>query len=265
MTRVPALVLGAGFTGERVARRLEAQGHEVVRFRSRDLPLPDVSRLRELPAREHLVLHSIPLVREGEALVEHTPRLLEALEGKVRRLVYLSTTGVYGSAVEVDETTPVAPRTLRESLRVDAERAVLAFGPSTLVLRPAAIYGPGRGAHVSIREGTWRLGGDGSNLVSRIHVEDLAALTTAALSSNVEGAYPVADEDACSSLEVTRFTCELLGLPLSPSVDAALLDETRRAHRRVDGRAIRRALGVELRFPSYRIGIPACLQEEGAL
>ncbi|MBM4360115.1 MAG: NAD-dependent epimerase/dehydratase family protein [Deltaproteobacteria bacterium] len=262
MTRAKVLVLGAGFTGERVARRLEARGHEVVRTRSSNLPLPDVSPLRELRGSEWLVLHSIPLVRSAAGLVDPTPWLLEALAGKARRLVYLSTTGVYGAAVEVNETTPVAPRTPRERLRVDAEVAVAAFDAATLVLRPAAIYGPGRGAHVSIREGTWRIGGDGGNHMSRVHVEDLAALAEAALFTDLEGAYPVADEEPCTSREVTEFCCSLLGLPIPASVDPAELDETRRANRRVDGRAVCRALGVSLRHPSYRVGIPACLTEE---
>ena len=35
--------------------------------------------------------------------------------------------------------------------------------------------------------------------------------------------------------------------------------ETRRADRRVDGRAIRAKLGITLRYPTYRQGIPASL------
>ena len=46
---MPFLILGAGFTGERVARRLEAAGHAVLRTNSRNLPLPDVSLLETLP------------------------------------------------------------------------------------------------------------------------------------------------------------------------------------------------------------------------
>jgi hypothetical protein len=38
--------------------------------------------------------------------------------------------------------------------------------------------------------------------------------------------------------------------------------ETLRVTRRVDGRAIRESLGVTLRYPGYRVGIPACLAEE---
>ncbi len=257
-----ALILGAGFTGARVARRLEAAGHKVVCTNSQNLPLPDVSFLATLPGDDWVVLHSIPVIRQPEGLWEPTPLLVPALRGKALRVVYISTTGVYGDAREVNESTPVSGRTPRETLRIQAEKSV-AEGPwSSCILRPAAIYGPGRGAHVSIREGKWKIGGDGSNFVSRIHVDDLATHALAALSSNLDGAWPVADEEPCTTLEISRFCCDLLGLPIPESVAPGSLDETRRADRRVDGSAIRSRLGISLKYPSYRTGIPASFREE---
>jgi nucleoside-diphosphate-sugar epimerase len=259
---LPFLILGAGFTGERVARRLEAAGHAVLRTNSRNLPLPDVSLLETLPGDDWTVLHSIPVVRTAEGAWEPTPLLVAALRGKVRRMVYLSTTGVYGEAREVDETTPVQARTPRETLRVEAERAIAAGSWSSCILRPAAIYGPGRGAHVSIREGKWKIGGEGANFVSRIHVDDLATHAVAALLGDLTGAWPVADEEPCTTLAITEFCCALLGLPLPPAVPPGTLDETRRADRRVNGAAVRAQLGIPLEYPSYRTGIPASFKEE---
>jgi len=256
------LILGAGFTGERVARRLESAGHEVLRTNSRNLPLPDISLLANLPGDDWTVLHSIPVIRTPEGAWEATPLLVNALRGKVRRMVYLSTTGVYGDVRDVDETTPVNARTPRETLRLDAETAVQSGPWSSCVLRPAAIYGPGRGAHVSIREGKWKIGGDGSNFVSRIHVDDLATHAVAALTGNLTGAWPVADEEPSTTLAITEFCCALLGLPLPPAVPPGTLDETRRADRRVNGAAVRARLGITLEYPSYRTGIPASFKEE---
>ena len=128
-----------------------------------------------------LVLHSVPLAENAGVLSDPTPMLLEALGSRAARVVYLSTTGVYGAQQEVDEHTEPAPRSDRERLRVEAERAVLNGPWHPMVLRPAAIYGPGRGIQVSLPRGEFRLLGDGSNWVSRIHVEDLAELACAAL------------------------------------------------------------------------------------
>jgi nucleoside-diphosphate-sugar epimerase len=128
---------------------------------------------------------------------------------------------------------------------------------SSMVLRPAAIYGPGRGVHVSISENRYRLIGDGKNFVSRIHVDDLAAHVEEALLSDISGAWPVADEHPCTSREIAEYCAGILGVPLPGSVPAGEVHRTRRADRRVDGSAIRRALGIELLYPTYRDGIQA--------
>jgi nucleoside-diphosphate-sugar epimerase len=176
-------------------------------------------------------------------------------------MVYLSTTGVYGDAREVDENTSPAAGHPRERLRLSAEAAVAAGPWSSMILRPAAIYGPGRGVHESMRRGRFRLAGEGSNYVSRIHVDDLAALAEAALLSGAGGAWPVADEEPSTAREMAAFCADLLGLPLPPSIPRAEAHHTRRADRRVDGRAVFRRLGVTLRYPSFRTGVPASLEE----
>jgi nucleoside-diphosphate-sugar epimerase len=203
------------------------------------------------------VLYSIPVTEP-----DVTPKVLMNLQGRASRLVYLSTTGVYGRTVDVDASTPAAPQGQSSRLRIDAERAVLEGPWSALVLRPAAIYGPGRGVHTRMQRGDFSLPGDGSNYVSRIHVDDLAAHAEAALLADVTGAYPVADNEPCTSREIAEFCATLLGVPLPSSVPASQLHLTRQANRRVNGAEIRRLLGVELQFPSYRIGIPASLSEK---
>jgi nucleoside-diphosphate-sugar epimerase len=180
---------------------------------------------------------------------------------QAHRTVYLSATGVYGSQSIVDERTLPTPETARTKARVAAEEAILG-SRGGLVLRPAAIYGPGRGVHIAVREGTFRLAGDGSNFVSRIHVDDLTAHCQAALFSDLGGAWPVADEEPCTSREIAEFCTALYGGTPLRAAGPAELGETRRADRRVDGSAVRRLLNIQLRYPSYRAGIPACIAEE---
>ena len=262
------LILGCGFTGRRVAEQMLQSGHRVLAttrepsrldylaaagatiVRMDVLDAESVHALASLAPAAALTLHSIP-VPAGH--------LLKALSHKPARIVYFSTTGVYGAAHEVDEHTPIAPRTQRERLRATAEQEV-ATGPwPSLILRPTAIYGPGRGVQEAMRAGTFRLVDGGANYISRIHVDDLAAHAVAALLSNVTGAYPVADEEPCTSADIARFCTETLGLPLPASIVRAEAGETRQSDRRVDGSRIRALLGVTLRYPSYRDGIPASL------
>ena len=54
----------------------------------------------------------------------------------------------------------------------------------------------------------------------------------------------------------------LLGIPVPGQATPEELGETRRADRRVDSSAIRKLLGITLRYPNYRAGVAACLAEE---
>jgi nucleoside-diphosphate-sugar epimerase len=277
------LIVGCGYTGARVADLLLRRGlivHVTATRPERLAPLVAAgARLHLIDVREpgHLeslaalarslpqpfaVLHSVPLVTEGGVEADPTPRLVACLADRPARLVYFSTTSVYGDIVDVDERTAPAPRLPRQQLRLAAERAAAAGPWKTLVLRPAAIYGPGRGVHLAVRTGRYRSVGAGTHVLSRIHVDDLAALAEAALLSDVTGAYPVADDRPAASAEVAAFAAGLLGLGATTPLPAADRIGASHVPRRVDGRAVRRLLGVTLQYPSYLEGIPAVIAAE---
>jgi len=246
------LILGCGFTGRRVARRFLARGAKVtVTTRDPD-KLADLGanavRLEELAPHLSpglLVLHSLPPDADFD---------MRSLRNFPSRMVYLSSTAVYGAATEVDEKTPADESTPRAQARLVAEQSVMDGPWSSLILRPAAIYGPGRGAHEALRRGTYTAG---DNFVSRIHVDDLATHIEAGLLSKLTGAFPVADEEPCTTRQIADFCANLLGLPASLSTAPTATRVT--GNRRVDGSGIRRALGITLAYPSYRVGIPAAL------
>lgn len=276
-SRPPVLILGSGYTGRRVAGRMAEIGHRVLatsrqperlelppgveRLRIDALEPDSLACLRQVPPGA-LVLHSVPVIQDGATLRDPTPALLDGLRGRAARVVYISTTGVYGAQQDVDAATEPAPDSESARLRLEAERSVLAGPWSAMVLRPAAIYGPGRGIHVSLPRGEFRLAGDGSNWVSRIHVADLAALCVLALTSGEGGCWPVADLEPARSAEIAGFVAGLLGCPAPGSRPASELHPTRRANRKVDGSAVCRLLGYSLLYPSYRQGIPASLGPE---
>ena len=248
------VILGCGFTGERVARRMKARGARVMAT-SRT---PD--KLAHLGIEVFHVEHFSSRIEKGCVVLHSIPPesgldVVSLLQDAPARVVYLSTTGVYGAAKQVDETTAVDWSSDRARPRLEAERAI-AQGPwSTVILRPAAIYGPGRGVHESVRRGTYP---PGPNFISRIHVDDLAAHCEAALLSDITGAYPVADDEPCTSAEIAEYCAQLLGVPLPSGPVAA---PRVFGDRRVDGSAIRKLLGVTLKYPTYREGIPAAILE----
>ena len=208
------------------------------------------SSAAELPKSAALV-HTIPPLNEPETA---------ALRGlisdlKPRRVLYISATTVYGDQVNVNAETAVRASGEKARRRIEEENW-LASGPwSSLIIRPAAIYGPGRGIHVRVREGRLPRG---SGLVSRIHVDDLAEVLDAGVLSDLAGAWPLADDRPCSSEEISAWCAALMGLP-APSPGASTFPV---AGRKVDGRKIRELLGINLRYPDYQAGILASLASE---
>ncbi len=174
-----------------------------------------------------------------------------------RRLVYVSSTGVY-SDVEVDEHTPARATTPRARARLDAETLWRARG--AMIVRSAAIYGPGFGLHERVRAGAHVVPGDGSNVISRVHVDDLAAIVAAALARGRPGAtYLAADLAPARHGDVVDFVVALLGVPPPRSAPPSQVPETLRGSRSVDPTATLRELGVTLSYPSFRVGVAACL------
>jgi nucleoside-diphosphate-sugar epimerase len=262
------IILGLGFTGARLARRLLQRGVHV------SAPVRGVRRFPEL-ALAGLQLSELNLDHPETMLLPRNavvalliPPLSEpenaALRETIRktapaRVVYVSSTGVYGDRVAADENTPADPNDDRGWLRLEEERWIIAGPWTSLILRAAAIYGPGRGVHAAIREGKLPRSA-GSGIVSRIHVDDLAAIIEAGIFSDISGAWPVADEAPCSSEVIARWCRKLL--QLKPAGGPGMPVGRRIAGRKVDGRKIREMLKVDLLYPSWKAGIQASMLEE---
>jgi nucleoside-diphosphate-sugar epimerase len=294
------VILGCGYTGKVLARMLGEQGVRVrgttrselgaealarlgIEGRVLDTTLPKT--LEGIAVGMDVVFDMIPPVRvsprgEPECFVDPTAHLIRACEGEaIRRFVYLGSTAIYGSADAewVDEDTPVRPSSPRSRARLEAEQAVLrahrerAF-PGVIVRAPG-IYGPGRTPAHRIRKGAYRVPGDGQNYVNRIHVEDLARVLAAAAERGRDGAIYVAGDDCPERARVVAdFCASLVGMPPAPSIDAAQAARSMgesdlammQGDKRIRNARMKEELGVVLRYPSYREGIPAALAEEDA-
>jgi hypothetical protein len=262
----PLLFLGYGFVASAVAartvgtRRLFATTRRESRagdMRAAGIEPIIVSDLSttgdELPSDGADVLASFP--PDGFTDAALAPRCAGA-----HRIVYISSTAVYGTtAGVVDDATPARATDFRSELRLGAESAWRSVG--AIVLRAPGIYGPGQGLHVALGNGTYRLPGDGANVLSRIHVDDLASIALAALDRGRPGeTYVVGDDAPTPQREVVVWLCERLSLPLPPAAPLETVPATMRGNRSVDGSRVLADLGVTLRYPTFREGFDALLR-----
>ena len=172
---------------------LEAEGIGAFVF-SREQPL--VEPRLALDGVTHL-LTSIAPDAEGDPVLDRHLDDLRAIP-TLRWVGYLGTTAVYGDRQGgwVDETTPIEPTLARADRRARAEAAWLASGLPAHIFRLAGIYGPGRNALVSLREGTARRIVKPGQMFSRIHVEDIATVLEASMARPRPGAiYNVCDDE----------------------------------------------------------------------
>ncbi|MEM7121015.1 MAG: SDR family oxidoreductase [Pseudomonadota bacterium] len=185
---------------------------------------------------------------------------------------YLSTTGVYGDhgGGRVNEDTPAAPTMDRSRRRAEAEEMWLMmaerYGMPVHIFRLAGIYGPGRGVLRQVQSGRAKRVVKPGQVFSRIHVDDIIQVLRASMAQIRPGRiYNVCDDEAEAPDKVVAYVCDLLGLeppPETPFDEADLSDMAKsfyRDNKRVDNSRIKDELGVRLRFPSYRDGIPADL------
>ena len=262
-------VIGCGYTGAVLVRALSSRGDTVTLTR-RDAAVADAQG-RELGARglradlgDPASLEALAISRDAIVVCLAPPandpageirNLTAAAHGA--RLVYVSSTGVYGPAegAVVDERWPLAPSTAAGRARVAAEAALTG---DWIVLRPAGIYGPGRGMIERIRAGSFRIVGDGSAHVCRIHVDDLVAAILAAAASETITGRPIniADDDPSPIGEVADTIAARIGAQVPSRVPVSSVDPEvagmLTANRRIDNTRMKRDLGVVLRVPSWR-------------
>lgn len=283
------LILGCGDVGRRVARCCQAAGAPVTGLvRSPQ----SAAQLRELGIgvlEVDLDLPMPPLPCAGTELYyfappppsgDRDPRMaavLAALErnGLPRRIVYISTSAVYGDCggAWIDEDAPLRPDTSRGLRRLDAERQLQAWSERTgipvVILRVPGIYGPGRLPLERLRKGLPLLHEDQCPYTNRIHADDLAAICLAAMVRGVPGtAYNVSDGHPSNMVDYFNRIADRAGLPRPPTLDRVeaeqqltpgMLGYMRESKRLRNGRMLHE-LGIELQYPDLEAGLDSCLE-----
>lgn len=277
------LSFGHGYTARVLSRALAPQGWRIIgTSRNPDqLEAIRASGAEPLlwPGEEplldgvtHLLISTAPDAA-GDPVLAALREQIAARAAQFRWVGYLSTTAVYGDhgGAWVDETTPLSPLAARGRWRVMAEQQWQAIpGLPVHIFRLAGIYGPGRGPFSKLGKGGIRRIIKPGQVFSRIHVEDIAQVLAASMARpNPGSVYNVCDDEPVPPQDVIAYAAELQGLPLPPAVDFDKADLTPMArsfyseNKRVRNDRIKGELGVQLKYPNYRVGLEALQAESG--
>ena len=238
--------------------------------------LDDATTLARLAGLADAVLHLAP--PPGEGLSDpRTAKLLHALarQGRVRRIVYGSTSGVYGDCAgeRFDETRAVNPASARALRRVDAERRLRwygrAFGARVTLLRIPGIYAldrEGGDPRARVARGAPVLTAADDVFTNHIHADDLARACVAALTRGApQRVLHVCDDTALKMGDYFDRVADLHGLPRPPRITretaAAQMSPMQLSFmgesRRLDNRRMKRELKLRLRYPTVAEGLRA--------
>ncbi|MGT2435590.1 SDR family oxidoreductase [Bradyrhizobium betae] len=193
----------------------------------------------------------------------------DALAAGRRKVVYLSTIGVYGDHAGgwVDESTPPQAILDRTRLRLTAEQAWTdTTRGDAAILRLAGIYGPGRNALATLRAGTARRIIKPGQIFNRIHVDDIASAIMAAIRHQGGGTWNVCDDEPAPPQDVITYAAGLIGIapPEEEAFGTAEMSAMARSFysssARVSNAKLKDELGVTLDYPTYRHGLDALLR-----
>ncbi|WP_139558684.1 SDR family oxidoreductase [Methylotetracoccus oryzae] len=295
MANNETMIVGCGYVGRRVAALEHAQGNTVICLSRtehtcnglRNLGYRVVAADLDVPASidiqgssPDILYYFAPPPNSGTT----DPRLGAFLERIAsqrapERLVYISTSGVYGNCDGnwVDESHPANPQSDRAVRRWSAEQNVQAWcaerGVRAVILRVPGIYGPGRLPVDRLRQGLPVVRREQSPFSNRIHVDDLAAICVAA--GHVPSAcdvYNVSDGQPTTMTDYFLKAADALDLPHPPEISMAearerfspamlsFLEESRR----LDNRKMLVELGIQLRYGELERGLTASIRADAA-
>jgi nucleoside-diphosphate-sugar epimerase len=241
---------GTGFTGTALVQRLLEDGHSVValdykaglqsdalRSRGADVVIGSVTD-RDAVARSmkdvELVFHLAAAFRElnvpnsfyDEVNVGGTRVVLDAARKEgVRKFVYCSTCGVHGNVDHppAAENAPIQPADYYQRTKYEAEPLVKreAGEMETVILRPAAIYGPGDPERFfmifkRVSRGTFPMFGNGQTLYHPLYIDNLVDAFMLCMPAGVGNGreYLIADERYYPIEEIVRAVARALDVPI---------------------------------------------------
>jgi nucleoside-diphosphate-sugar epimerase len=285
------LIFGCGYLGRRVAKRWQQLGDAVHVVTRSDSHAAEFERdgfsvsvanvlqphtLTRLPAVDS-VLYAIGYDRASEAsrhevYVDGLRNVLDALPASTGKLIYVSSTGVYGQSHGewVDESSPCEP--VREGgkacLAAEQWLASHPLGQRAIVLRMAGLYGPGRIPNAAAIRAGEPIGVAEHGYLNLVHVDDAAqVIVQVDRQTRPPQAFVVSDGHPVERREYYRELARLLGLSpptfVTPTADAATGSRSESSKRASNARLMAE-LSPTFAYPSYREGLAAIVAEEQA-
>ncbi len=206
----------------------------------------------------------------------HTANLIAAMESAAQspsRLVYISTTGVYGDCQGrwISEDEPVKPAADRARRRLDAEQQLGKWaqksGTEVIILRVAGIYGPGKLPLARLRKGLPVIRESEAPFTNRIHSADLVKMAIAAMQRGQAGAiYHACDGHPGTMSDYFKQVARKAGLPEPIEISLAEGEKTlsagmmsyMRESRRLSNTKTLRELDLKLDYPTLEEGLEHC-------
>ena len=288
--QVHKLIIGCGYLGHRVARQWQQAGDHVsvlTRSVSRAGQLAEeglhplvgdltaVDSLPEFPACD-TVLYAVGYDRSSGAsiqqvYVEGLKHALEALPSSTGRIIYISSTGVYGQddGNWVDESSPCHPTRPGGIACLAAEKLLASHprGVGSIVLRLAGIYGPDRLPRRAAIEAGESLATPADGYLNLIHVEDgVQAILAAESSETLPPLLVVADGQPVLRGTYFEEMARLLDAPaplFKPPDPASPVAQRATGNKRISNQRLLKELGLSLKYPSFREGLGSLLAPPG--
>jgi len=284
VARPRILIVGRGDVGLRVARLLAQRFSvfTVARTAAAKEWATDVAAinlcgdldeplsLTRLMGLAPFVIHLVPPPRSGGS--DRRTRNLVASLGHIERMVYVSTSGVYGNCdgARFDETRPVRPGTERALRRLDAEQTLRRWARRTRVrlsiLRTPGIYAPDRLPLERLKAATPVLAAPDDVYTNHIHADDLARLVVTCLwHAAPSRIYHASDDSELLVADYLDLVADAFTLPRPPRLPRQEFVQQApisthsfmRESRRLDNIRIKHELGFTLRYPTVREGLIA--------
>jgi nucleoside-diphosphate-sugar epimerase len=231
-----ALVLGAGFVGGEVARRLAKKGWEVTTSRSYDLDLTSERADEKLtgllrPGETLVFVSAKAPVKNAEMLVANL-RMAQAVLGACGRvppghLVYVSSDAVYADEPRpLSESTPAAPGSLHGVMHLARELMLQTLGIPLAVVRPTLIYGEGDphngyGPNQFLRLAREKkpivLFGGGEERRDHVYIEDVGEIIARVVVHRSTGTVNAVSGQVHSFREIADQVGRMVGVPVQPS------------------------------------------------